>query len=119
MHRVFEESDVYPDSVFIEFNEPKDGITAVPAKVLVDGSSRIRNAVKQSAFPLFVNNGRFRQIETPKALPPYFLRARQLETHTSFGSPSTMTENRQNEDFAFLAMTWHFRESLSGDGTTT
>jgi hypothetical protein len=32
------------------FDEPKGGITAVPAKVLVDGSSRIRNPAKQSAL---------------------------------------------------------------------
>ena len=48
---VFEDSDGYPDSVFTEFDKPIDGIAAVPAKVLVDGSSRIRNPSIQSAFP--------------------------------------------------------------------
>jgi hypothetical protein len=51
LQRVLEDSYGNPDSIFIEFDEPKGGITAVPAKVLVDGSSRIRNPAKQSALP--------------------------------------------------------------------
>ena len=51
LQRVLEDSEGYLDSVFIEFDEPKDGITADRAKVAVDGSSRIRNPAKQSAFP--------------------------------------------------------------------